>query len=296
MEPLTVQREAIRRVVVVSSPYKPDGQDVARAVVTWLERAGIEAVPDIDGQLDLTEAAKEADLAISVGGDGTMLSTARRLGPTQVPTLGINLGKLGFLAEFNDAEIREWIAGRKKLALEVVPRMRLRCHVWHRDHEHVEYALNDAVVSQGILTRLISIDMEVDGIHATQYRTDGLVISSPVGSTAYSLSLGGPILTPGLQAFIVTPIAPHALTNRPVVVAGDQRLRFSLRTPVEEAALVLDGHIKLTLAQENSFEISRASRDFLLVSSLKRSYYYLLRSKLGWGENPAYRDENGGDG
>ncbi len=289
---LRIDREGISRVVVVSSPYKPDGQDVARAMVTWLERAGVEAVPDIEGAVDLEQAAQGADLAISVGGDGTMLSTARRMGDTQVPTLGVNLGKLGFLAEFNETEVREWIAGRKKLDLVVSPRMRLRCQVWHRDHHHVQYALNDAVVSQGIQTRLITIDMKVDGHHAIAYRTDGLVISTPVGSTAYSLSLGGPILTPGLQAFIVTPIAPHALTNRPIVVSGASTLRFRLKSPIEEAALVLDGHEQLTLEEQSTFEVSRAQRDFLLVSSAKRSYYYLLRSKLGWGDTPRYRKKD----
>lgn len=284
-----IERAAIRKVVVVSSPYKPEGQDVARAIVTWLERAGLEAISDIDGQLDLQAAAQGADLAISVGGDGTMLATARRLGEAQVPTLGVNLGKLGFLAEFDEAEVREWIAGRKRLDLRVNPRMRLRCHVWNGAREHVQYALNDAVVSQGILTRLITIDMKVDGHHAIQYRTDGLVISTPVGSTAYSLSLGGPLVTPGLQAFIVTPIAPHALTNRPIVVSGSSTLRFRLKTQVEEAALVLDGHEQLALDEQCIFEISRAPRDFLLVGSAKRSYYDLLRSKLGWGEAPRYR-------
>ena len=285
-----VRRGDIKRVVVVSSRYKPAGQDVGRAIVTWLERANLEAISDVDGLLDLEQEAKGADLIISVGGDGTMLSTARRLGATQVPTLGVNLGKLGFLAEFYDAELREWIAGRKELDLHVTPRMRLCCRVWDDGgREEVHYALNDAVVNQGIFTRLITVDMQVDGEHAIQYRTDGVVISTPVGSTAYSLSLGGPILTPKLKAFIVTPIAPHALTNRPIVVSGESTLSFRIATPVEQAALVLDGHVALPLEEHSVFEVSRADSDFLLVSSDRRSYYYLLRSKLGWGENPRFR-------
>jgi NAD+ kinase len=172
----------------------------------------------------------------------------------------------------------------------VVPRMRLRCKIMQNGQDAVvKYALNDAVVNQGILTRLITLNMRVDDEHAIQFRADGLVISSPVGSTAYSLSLGGPILTPGLKAFIVTPIAPHALTNRPIVVAGDSTLRFSLASPVKEAALVLDGHETVELTRDSAFEVTRATYDFQLVSLAKRSYYYLLRSKLGWGENPRLR-------
>jgi NAD+ kinase len=294
--PQTIKREDLKKVLVVSSPYKPAGQDVARAIVTWLTRAGIEAVTDIDAEKDIEALAKGTDLCLSVGGDGTMLATSRRLGATQVPTLGVNLGKLGFLAEFKQSEIREWIAGRKELSLVVVPRMRLRCTIRSNDgKEVIKYALNDAVVNQGILTRLITLDMSVNGEHAIQFRADGLVISSPVGSTAYSLSLGGPILTPGLKAFIVTPIAPHALTNRPIIVDEDSTLRFRLASRVEEAALVLDGHESVPLQENSVFEVRRATYDFQLISSAKRSYYYLLRSKLGWGENPRLRRPDADD-
>lgn len=289
MSPPVLAGRPIERVIVVSSVYKPEGQDVARAIVTWLERAGVEVVEDIDGTLDLAEAAQGSDLAISVGGDGTMLSTARRFGDSQVPTLGVNLGKLGFLAEFNETEVREWIAGRRKLPLEVTPRMRLKCTVWKDGEETSQFALNDAVVNQGLMTRLITVNMSVDDHHAIQYRADGLIVSTSVGSTAYSLSLGGPILAPGLAAFIVTPIAPHALTNRPIVVAGGSSLRFKIASPVTEAALVLDGHESLPLSENSIFQIQAAESDFLLVSSTKRSYYYLLRNKLGWGKNPTWR-------
>lgn len=288
-----VPREALKKVLVVSSRWKPQGQTVARDLVVELEAAGVEVVPDIDGDIDLGASAAGADLAIAVGGDGTMLATARALGEHQVPVLGINLGKLGFLAEFNEAEVRRWIAGEVQLDLEVEPRMRLRCAVRGPDgREVVHYALNDAAVQQGVPTRLLQLDMEVDGQHATQYRADGVVLSGPVGSTAYSLSLGGPILTPDMQAFIVTPIAPHALTNRPVVVGGDHTLRFTLRTkhPDVQASLVLDGHIVLPLPPGGSFEVSRAPLDFLLVTLAQRSYYELLRSKLAWGETPRWQE------
>jgi NAD+ kinase len=289
-----LRREDLRKVVVYGTKYKPASQEVARSIAQWLSRAGLETaavvIEENDRDADIRALVAGADLAISVGGDGTMLSACRAMRDQQVPTLGINLGKLGFLAEFTESEVRDWIEGRTQLDLRVQPRMRLRCHVRTGTDERVEYALNDAAVQQGLPTRLLTLDMDVDGHHATQYRADGIVISSPVGSTAYSLSLGGPILTPGLQAFIVTPIAPHALTNRPVVVAGSHTLRFTLRTDVKESALVLDGHELLPLKAGSVFEVSRAQHDFLLVTPASRSYYYLLRQKLGWGEVPKWRE------
>jgi NAD+ kinase len=291
MTDLVLGNVPIRSVVITSSSYKPAGQDVARAVSLWFERAGVQVKLDIDGKQDLAELGKGSDLCVCVGGDGTMLETARRMHAAPIPTLGINTGKLGFLAEFSEPEIRDWVAGRKKVDLRIVPRMMLRCHVRHRGHEHVKYALNDAVVHQGVMTRLILIDMYVDGEHATQYRADGLVVSTPVGSTAYSLSLGGPILTPGLKAFIVTPIAPHALTNRPIVVQGEHLLRFKIRTPVPEIALVLDGHEKLTLEVDAEFECTRGERDFPLVCHAERSYYSVLKQKLQWGTAPVLQED-----
>lgn len=287
--PRKLLRESLKRVLVIASNYKPASQDVARAVTAWLTRAGIEALPDYDGTLDLSQVVQDVDLAISVGGDGTMLSVARRMGPAQVPTMGLNLGKLGFLAEFTERDVREWIAGREDLELRVSHRMRLRCSVAQNGDEVTHYALNDATIAQGVLTRLISLSMRVNDAHAIRYRADGVIVSTPVGSTAYSLSLGGPILTPGLKAFIVTPIAPHALTNRPIVISGDRRLKLRVDSPVDELALVVDGHEKVPLEAGTEVRIRRAQRDFLVVSPAPRSYYDLLRTKLGWGENPRLR-------
>ncbi|MBI3724655.1 NAD(+)/NADH kinase [bacterium] len=289
--PRVIKREDVKTVVVTSSAHKPAGQDVARALGVWFERAGIAVRSDVDGSQDLAEIGKGADLCVSVGGDGTILATARRMQSAPIPTLGINIGKLGFLAEFAEAEIRDWIAGRRKIELRILPRMMLKCIVRHHGHEHVKYALNDAVVHQGVLTRLVMIDMYVDDEHATQYRADGVIVSTPVGSTAYSLSLGGPILTPGLKAFIVTPIAPHALTNRPIVVDGSHKLHFKVLTPVDEAALVLDGHEKISLERDAEFVCTRAERDFPLVCHMTRSYYSVLKQKLHWGTAPVLGEE-----
>src|SRR2546425_11259018 len=134
-----IKREEVKTVVLTSSTYKPAAQDVARAMGVWFERAGIAVRPDYDGSADLSDLGKGADLCVAVGGDGTMLGTARRMHGSPIPTLGINTGKLGFLAEFSEIEIRDWIAGRRTIDLRMLPRMMLRCLVRHRGHEHVKY-------------------------------------------------------------------------------------------------------------------------------------------------------------
>ena len=292
-----MKREAIKVAVVTSSRWKSAGQDVAHAIGLWLQRANIEVRMDVEGTANLAELGKGATVCFSVGGDGTMLSTARRMHDCPIPTVGVNFGKLGFLAEFTEDEIRDWIAGRIELDLRIIPRMMLQCTMKRAiatsgsPAVETRFGLNDAVLHQGVMTRLATVDMWVDDEHATQYRCDGLVVSSPVGSTAYSLSLGGPILTPGMRAFIVTPIAPHALTNRPIIVEGARTLRFRLATRVDEAALVIDGQETLPLVQGDEFEVRAAETDFPLVSHARRSYYELLKNKLEWGSAPVLKDE-----
>lgn len=283
-----IARDSLRRVLVLASPHKPAGQDVAESIAGYIRGAGIEAILDVKNELDL--AAVEADLAISVGGDGTVLTCARRMHARPVPTIGVNVGKLGFLAEFTEADVREWIAGRIELPMRILPRMYLKCTVQRGESSQVRFALNDAVVQQGLMTRLLRIDMYIDDSHAIEYRADGVIVATPVGSTAYSLSMGGPIVTPDLSAFIIAPMAPHTLTNRPVVVGGNQRLELNFRSGAREMALVLDGHEKIDLRKDSRVFIEQAEETFPLVSHGRRSFYFLLRQKLGWGEKPAYQE------
>ena len=154
-----------------------------------------------------------------------------------------------------------------------------------------KYALNEVFIGQGVMTRILNIDMNVDGQHATQYRADGLVISTPVGSTAYTLSLGGPIVGQGLRAFVITPIAPHSLTNRPIVLEGASTLTCRVDTSATELALIVDSQERLELAAGDEFTVRAAPTDFLLVSSSKQAYFDILRYKLAWGQQPNLREE-----
>jgi NAD+ kinase len=283
--PFTTTAGELRRVIVTSTRFKPEAHDLARELAERLRSLGASVTIDLEGDLPLAEHAGDADLVVSVGGDGTLLGTARRLVGVEPPVLGVNLGKLGFLAEFSADEVRGFLAGGAIAGWRISPRIMLEVRL-QGDDNGTRYALNDVVVSQGVLSRLINIDMDVDGSHAIQYRSDGLIISTPVGSTAYSLSLGGPILSQGLRAFVITPHAPHSLTNRPIVVEGRSEVSFVLENLGGEVALVLDGQERIDLRRGDRFTVRAAPTDLMLLSSGHRTYFDILRLKLGWGAPP----------
>jgi NAD+ kinase len=271
-------------VAVVSTSHKPDAHGVARTLADAFERAGARVLVDLAGERPLAEDG--FDLIVSVGGDGTLLATARRIVGAATPVLGV---KLGFLAEFSADEVLAYAVGQEAPSWPVSPKMMLEVRP-ERDGGGVRYALNDVMLSQGVMTRLVRVRMSVDGHQATEYRADGVVVSTPVGSTAYSLSLGGPILSQHLRAFVVTPIAPHSLTNRPIVLAGDSVVGLEIVSRADEMALVLDGQERIELVQGDRFRIAAARHDLRLLSTGRRSGFDVLRLKLGWGENPVARE------
>jgi NAD+ kinase len=280
--PFSVPARDLQQVIVTSTHYKPAAHPLAVELAEDLKALGVDVILDLPGTLNLREAGRDAELVLAVGGDGTILNTARRLVGTQLRVVGVNLGKLGFLADHGADDVREYLAGGSTDGWRLSPRMMLQL-VLEGSSSPALYGLNDVILSQGVMTRLISVEMYVDGAHATQYRADGVVVSTPTGSTAYSLSLGGPILSQGLQALVITPIAPHSLTDRPIVLAGHNELLFQVTTETDEMALVVDGQERLDLRKGDRFRISRAPTDFLLVTSGRRSYFDVLRHKLGWG-------------
>jgi NAD+ kinase len=273
----TTPAKNLKHVVIVSTHYKPQAQ---------LTSYGVSVTCDLEGTAPLAEVAKNADLVIVVGGDGTLLSAARRLVGIVVPTLGVNLGKLGFLAEHSLEDVYTYVDGSIPQNWRLNPKMMLQAQL----NGKTQYALNDVLIAQGVMTRLINIDMNVDNVHATQYRADGVVVSTPVGSTGYSLSLGGPILTQGLRAFVVTPMAPHSLTNRPIVLEGSSRVSLKVQGSVDELALVADSQERLDIEPGDLVTVCAAPTDFLLISSGKRSYFDILRQKLAWGQQPRLSD------
>jgi NAD+ kinase len=281
----TILAKDLKRVVIASTHYKPQAHPHCLELQRKLESYGASVTCDLEGTASLVNLAQHADLVIVVGGDGTLLSVARRMVGAMVPTLGVNLGKLGFLAEHSLEDVYAYLDGAVPHGWRLNPKMMLEARL---NGNPPHYALNDVLIAQGVMTRLINIDMSVDTIHATQYRADGVIVSTPVGSTGYSLSLGGPILSQGLRTFVITPMAPHSLTNRPIVIEGSSKVSLKVQSTalVDELALVADSQERFNMKPGDSVTVCAAPTDFVLISSGKRSYFDILRQKLAWGQQP----------
>jgi NAD+ kinase len=231
------------------------------------------------------ELVAKVDLLIVLGGDGTLLSAARALHGHNVPILAVNLGALGFLTSVTLDELYpvldQALAG-KHLSSE---RMMLEAAVSH-DGAAAERqpALNDAVVTKSALARMLDFDVYVDKNHIGRYRADGLIVATPTGSTAYSLAAGGPIIHPDLDAFVITPICPHMLTNRPLVIPGAARIEVDFSAAEEPVYLTLDGQIGLQLGSADRVTITKSPNKVKLIRPPDKTYYEILRSKLRWGE------------
>jgi NAD+ kinase len=225
------------------------------------------------------------DLAIVAGGDGTLLSVARTAAPLGVPILGVNLGGLGFLTELQPDEL---FAGLERvLAGECVieERQTLRVRLRRGGRVRSEHALlNDAVVTKSALARMITLVMRIDGEEVATYTSDGLILATPTGSTAYSLSAGGPILDPSMNAFVIAPICPHTMTYRPLVVPATVRVAVTFESAIEEAYLTLDGQVGFPLKHADTVEVDAHPRPVRLVRVARRSFFEVLRRKLRWGE------------
>lgn len=225
-----------------------------------------------------------ADLVVVLGGDGSMLRTARWLGYEQVPVLGVNLGTLGFLADFSRDEVADALDAIAAGRFRLVDHLMFECEV-RRDGDviHRQLGLNETSILAGPPFSMIEIRLLVDGDLATTYRADGLIVSTPVGSTAYSLSAGGPIVRKDLDAFIFTPLNPHTLTNRPVVDAAGRVYELLVPRPNAGSACVVDGGVLTALAPGDRIRVCRAVPRFRLVEIGHHGYYRTLREKLGWG-------------
>lgn len=229
------------------------------------------------------------DIVIVLGGDGTILRTCRALGSSQVPILGVNLGTLGFLADLSPDEFQDKFPRILAREYQVVDHLMLECLLHHADGTTEKYlGLNEVSVLAGSALRILHINLAIDGEPVTTYRCDGLIVSTPVGSTAHSLAAGGPILRQDLQAVVITPISPHTLTNRPLVDRAN--CLYTLTSPEfpQGATLVIDGQIKQLLSPGDRIEIRKAPVCFQLARLPDHSYYATLHRKLGWGGQPDF--------
>ncbi|MFW6124811.1 MAG: NAD(+)/NADH kinase [Pirellulales bacterium] len=288
-EPTSAPRESAGplRIFVLGRANKPRVQEEANRLLPFLEEHCAVVCFDVTCQEDLSRY--EADLALVLGGDGAILRAARQMGYHQVPVLGINLGKLGFLADLSPEDVHEQFPAILRREYRVVDHLMYECELLRSDGESDKHlGLNEVVVLAGPPFKMIDIELLVEGEPVTTYSCDGLIVSTPVGSTAHSLSAGGPILRQDLQAFVITPICPHTLTNRPLVDRADRTYELRVARPQKGSTLVIDGQVKLPLRSGDRVQIRRAPVSFQLAKVPGRSYYRTLHQKLGWGGHAQY--------
>ena len=229
------------------------------------------------------ELADQSDLLITFGGDGTLLSVAR-YAPARVPIIGVNMGTLGFLTEIRVEEFQEVLDD--VLGGEYLAEQRVTFDVTAEgpDFRSSYRVLNDAVINKGALARIIEMSVEVGGQFVSSYRADGMIVSTPTGSTAYNLSAGGPIIYPTMNAVVLTPICPHMLSNRPIVLPYYLRVDITIVSPSPEVYLTLDGQEGIPIAEGTLVSVHKSDRTVALVQSPNKNYFDVLRGKLKWGE------------
>ncbi len=274
------------KVLLLGDPKKGHVRRILDGYLPWIEARCEVVGVSLDREEDLE--GYEADLCLVFGGDGTILSAARRMGRRQIPTLGVNLGRLGFLAEVTREGIEEVLEQAFAGRLEEEKRLLLECEL--PGERGPVLLLNDVVVQRGESRSLIGISTHVDEEYVTTYVGDGLVLASPVGSTAYSLAAGGPILAPDLDAYVLTPLAPHALPVRPLVVSGRHALRLTVEGPSGRpcGTVTIDGQVRVEVRGGDRIGVRVSKTRFRLLTSKGNDFFRILRKKFGWAGSPAY--------
>jgi NAD+ kinase len=290
-------KSEIKCVGVIVKPNNKEAWATACELSAWLKMRGITTVTEskrviendesVDFEMESVESEQfqtETDLIVVLGGDGTMISTARLVAKRETPVLGINYGSLGYLTEFRIEELfgalEAVLAGNYKID------RRLMLDVEHRrDGEKLAAGrvLNDVVINKSVLARIIGIEVWLNEFFVNSFRADGLIVSTPTGSTAYNLSAGGPIIYPSMNAVVLTPICPFTLTNRPIVVPDSAEIKLILKHENEGVVLTLDGQVGYQMQTGDTVSIRKSATTFNLVQPMNRNYFDVLRDKLKWG-------------
>lgn len=278
----------IKRVGFVIKPHAPQVDKILVELIRYFETRKIECLLEDVAAMKLQRndgvprenVPEKVDLVIVIGGDGTLLSIAHLAAQKNVPVMGVNLGRLGFLTEVPLDEmyltVDAFLEGNSKI---ISPRQMLEADT----KGGTFYCLNDFVINKGALGRMIQCAIWIDGKEIATSKADGLIVSTPTGSTAYSLSAGGPIIQPNIPAFIIVPICPHTLSFRPMVISAESTLKIQLITGEEEVWFTLDGQRGGLMEENDTVEVRRSHLTLQLISSPKRNYFDLLQEKLGWG-------------
>lgn len=284
---------AVRKVGIFSKPNAPAAMDLVPELLRWLTQRGIEARLDhetahyagVPAGLDRARVPQGCDLAVVLGGDGTLLSAARAVGNRAIPLLAVNLGGLGFLTSIPMKDLFPELERALAGSQEVMRRKMLHVSLLRDGAVVAEYqALNDVVIAKSAIARIVDLEAWAGDSFICEYKADGLIISTPTGSTAYSLSAGGPIVYPTVNAICLTPICPHMLTNRPLIVPSEMPIRIVSKASDKDAYLTVDGQVGIPLEGGDAVECTIADFDVLLIRTPDKTFFDVLRQKLKWGE------------
>ncbi len=267
-----------KKAAIVVRKTKPEADQVALQIESWMKRAGIETYLDYswDGPL-----ADSTDCVIVLGGDGTLLSVARRAAAMEIPILGVNLGNLGFLTEVEPVNLEKALEALVRGDYTIEERTMVQATVMRAGHSVASFSgLNDVVISKGAFARIISLDIFVNEEYYSTFPADGIIVSSPTGSTAYSLSAGGPLISPNIDVMLVTPICPHTLFSRSLVIAGHDRVRVVVEAPHEDVAVTVDGQVGFKVESHDEIIVERAAQVTRFVRLQAKSFYGTMRERL----------------
>ncbi len=283
-----------KTVVIAAKPGKPDLQRIVPELCGLLERRGYRVIGDEESavyhpalhSIRRTEiVGQHPEFVIVLGGDGTLLAIARAVATSEIPILAVNLGSLGFLTEVPLSELYTTLDAYAENRIVEEARALLSCQVMRQEQMIAEFvAVNDVVITKSTIARMAEVDVTVNGQFVSNYKADGVIVSTPTGSTAYSLAAGGPVLAPSVEAFIITPISPHALTNRPLVVRDDAEIVITVRGTPDEGYLTVDGQVGMPALEGDRIICRRAQNRMHLLRNPERTFFEVLRKKLKWGE------------
>jgi len=277
------------KLIVLARDQSPKVQNAWSELKVFLQgQQDVEVVATATTD-DSSLGTLDGDLVVVLGGDGAILRACRQLGSSQLPILGVNLGRLGFLADLSPEQFVANFDQIRDRNFSVVDHLMYECRHCHSDGSEESYlGLNEVVVSTAAALEMLDVELTIDDKLVTTYSCDGLIVSTPVGSTAHNLSAGGPLLKQDLPAFVITPICPHTLTNRPLVDHADCVYKLSLPHVPDGVMLMIDGQVKIPLKQGDTVEIRKAPVCFKLARIPGHNYYAALHRKLGWGGQPRY--------
>lgn len=283
----------LKKIGIYAKKSHPEVEQIAMFVAQKFTTAGIdvliedglaEQIGQVNGHAG-EDIPSQVDMIVVLGGDGTLISVARQVGEREVPIVGVNLGQLGFLTEITHEELPEMLDRLIAGDYKVSERMMIDAFIHREDKVIGKYTvLNDAVINKGALARIIDMETYVDGRHLSTYKADGLIISTPTGSTGYSLAAGGPIIYPEINSLLITPICPHMLTNRPIIVWSRSVIEIEVKFQDDVVFFTADGQVGHKLLRGDRVELRRSETRTRLVSSPSREYFQILRTKLSWGE------------